>query len=716
MIVRMKAKGRIAPVLLDRGDILEFTRRNGQTCTLELLATEASVMRTNLGDFSKENGMGGTLCQFNCTVRIDGHEMTLQRYLPSQESFSEPYIINGMRVWLDAVQEYFQPFTLRHGPCRPPTHARFAVGDATDPVGPDLGSWYPNERGYIDVADCYLGDDVWMGPYHGGAPHAGLDVNMPKGTPLYAPMDLDDQWLHTGFAPKPGHWAARWAATRRWPDGSTWTLQVAHLNSYLVPEHTPVRRGTQVAEAAGTGVGWRPHSHFAFVVRGPDAGCPVSLAEVEGRIISETEDGFTVDVGGKTGQISKAFLLYRKHEDDESSIFLMPETQAIERGFAHEAPGVPLDPWYLFWQIFEDDRARRGLVRAYFAPVGPARAGEPVSFDSQGSRPGPGASGLAYYWAFGDGGWSSEPTPSHTFATPGVYPVSLVVDDGQHRHRHTQHITVAGSPVRQPSLSLAGPREISFHERAARVADAYGCQVPHIPHTLYFVARETRPVPESKEVWLTNEGHGELATAEAAIAFQGAGGWARVVPERTAQGQRLLVSVDATGLVPGTYAATVSVACRGALNSPQGFRVLLEVRSARAQSHPIVDDGDPEFFATPFFWIGTWFQRWDPGYKHHLLTNGGRAREGEYVRFTPDLEAGRYTIGFVPETPFSKEARFKVWVHHAGGDTYAWVEPARSLQIGEFLFAEGTDGFVQVVAEGSTGEILADAIQFYRIA
>ena len=36
-------------------------------------------------------------------------------------------------------------------------------------------------------------------------------------------------------------------------------------------------------------------------------------------------------------------------------------------------------------------------------------------------------SGLNYSWSFGDGGWSSSPNPSHTYATSGTYAVSMTV-------------------------------------------------------------------------------------------------------------------------------------------------------------------------------------------------------------------------------------------------------------------------------------------------
>ncbi|MFC1715265.1 PKD domain-containing protein [Candidatus Poribacteria bacterium] len=627
---------------------MEFTLRNGETRTMKLLDVEASIMRTNVIDPAKWQKDGGSLYQFTCRVLIDGHEMTMQRYLPCQESFYEPYVINGMRIWFDAIQEYFWPFKLTHGDYWPMGHAVFAVSDATDPVGPDMVMWYSNEHDFINVEDCYVGDNVWIGAHLGVAPHIGMDINMPKGTPLYAPIDFNYQWLFNAVPRWPYSnrmWAHnnRWRGIRRWPNCSVWVLQAHHMTRLLVEEHTPLKKGTHYAEGAGVASGEADHSHFIFVV------------------------------------------------DD-----------------------VSLDPWLLFWQMFEDDKARKGLIHAQIDAVKPGKTGETISFRSDGSRVGSGDH-LSYYWTFGDGGWSNEANPTHAYASAGIYPVSLIMDNGKKRHRYTQHITIDGEQVGSPALSLASADEVSFSERQAYVMDVYGCEIQHIPHTLYYVARTTRPKPEAKLIELINAGNEELAAANVTINYAEGSDWLQAIHEGKANQQELKVSVDATGLASGTYTATVTLTCAGALNSPQSFRVSLEVRSESPKSDVIVDDSDPEFFATPYFWVGSRFRYWRDGYRDFYLTNGARAKKDEYFRFTPDLEAGEYRVSFVPETPFPEDSGFWVRVHHADSDSLVWVEPAKSRTIGEFTFDEGTDGFIQVSAEGSKGEVLADAARFERL-
>jgi hypothetical protein len=56
-------------------------------------------------------------------------------------------------------------------------------------------------------------------------------------------------------------------------------------------------------------------------------------------------------------------------------------------------------------------------------------------------------------------------------------------------------------------------------------------------------------------------------------------------------------------------------------------------------------------------------------------------------------------------------------VRHENGDSIVTVEPARSREIGVFSFAGGevAGEFVDILAEGSKGLVIADAVLFTRI-
>lgn len=654
-MLELEAKDTLTPVELNHGEGFTFKLRNGGVRQFVLEETSAAVLLSSCADTRVEEPDGGTIYHFTARVRIDGHPMTMERYVCSQECFYEPYVINGMRVWFDGVQDIFDFTMENHGPCRPNRHARFAVQDAALPICPqEMAAWCPIDGQFIDVGDCYNGDDPWMGPYLGGTAHGGMDINHPRGTPLWAPIDFD--YGHYYACVARGANNNRWEGVRRWPDGSTWVLGTYHVIRALVPEHRPIKAGTHYAEAAGVWVGSHDHTHFVFKVK------------------------------------------------DRGRVF-------------------HLDPWILFRQIFENEK-RTGGSRVLpqhrplwkrtvvdMAPLGPATTGEPVTFAAQ-VRKGRGVDNLKHYWTFGDGGFSAEENPAHTFAKPGIYPVTLTANDGRRVAARTQHVTMDGEAVKTPALVLIAPDEFMFRPRPAHAMDVFGRPPRHIPHTLEFVARpDTRPVPAPKRVFLKNAGGGTLDGAS--IDCAGAPGWLNVTIRGSGNEQALAVSVDATGVEPGKYAAVIRADCPGAVNSPQRFRAILHVPAEPPKAQVTVDDLDDGFYATPYFWVGPRFNHWkELGYGGRYLTNGGRSTEGEFARFTPDLRAGCYEIAFSDRTPFQEGTRFAVRVRHRSGDDTVWVEPARSRVIGTFEFDEGTDGFVEVTAAGSTGQVFADAVTF----
>ena len=640
--ITRQAADTLTALEMNRGDVLEFTLRSGQVRKL-VVGKSAAVIVERVTP-------GGVVYRFDCRVRIDARAMTLQRYVCSQECFYVPYVVNGMRIWLDAVSAGTDMIPMRKMETQraPHKHVRLAVQDATLPICPQPpGAWYPNNRNVIDVGDCYNGDDCWLGPYLGKACHGGLDINHPKGDPLWAPIDFDDHWLFNSVAA--GHNNNRWRGVRKWPSGDVWTLQTHHLIKLLVPEHTPLKRGTKFATAAGVWVGCHNHTHYVFKVQPARGG-----------------------------------------------------------------PEIHLDPWIVFEAIFDNARAARSEIRAAMRPLAPARTGRPVGFSATGSRAGKGAGKLRYCWTFGDGGFATGPRPTHVFAKPGVWPVTLLVDDGTARAACTQHMTVDGEAVGSPVLALAAADEPSFRPRPVHAMDVYGQAVETAPHTLRFTARPGgASTPAAKTVRLRNLGKDALAPAAVKIAYEAGDGWLRV--EATGRGSRqaLRVTADTARLKMGRYAATVSVACAGAANSPQAFRVELHVRRARRPAAVTVDDRGPGFYCTPQFWVGHRFCRCKQrGCAGRYLTNGSRPAAGEFARFTPDLAAGRYEVSFHEKTPFRSGARFDVRVGHAGGAEAIRVHPARSRRIGVFDFAEGTDGFVEILAAGSTGLVVADAVVF----
>ena len=657
VIIEREAKDTLTAIELNCGDTLHFKLLNGQARELILHKTSANILL---------KGKEAKLYHFTCCISIDGHEMLMERYVGCQESFYEPYVINGMRIWFDGVTDIFDFLSEKHGKCKPLKDARFAITDASLPICPgEVKPWCPLARDFIDIKDCYNGDDCWLGAYQGTEAHGGLDINHPSGTEIYTPISVDDQYLYDSLVTGDGN--NRWCGIRKWANGDLWQIRVSHILRLLYPQHQPLSAGTHFAAGAAVGTWAHPHSHFVFWPKG--------------------EDGQEIN----------------------------------------------LDPWIIFWQIFENNKNRKKSIKASAELLGPQKTGQTVAFSSRDCRKSPHGKKLRYYWTFGDGGFSTEPNPSYVYLRPGIYPVTLTVDDGMYRDSFTQHITVDGEQVEKPGLVLAAPGEFTFRHRPVRMMDTYGIPPAFTPHTLYFTARPSRPVPDAKLIDLKNSGRATLPQAKVSrLEYQESTGWLNVKLTGKPDNQQLAVSVNASDLKSGTYSATVEIACPGAVNSKQCFCVELTVPDYEPPTVVTIDDSYIGFYATPYFWVGHRFHKFPcNGYNCFCLINGKRATADEFARFTPDLSAGTYQV-FFPEIVSSwqdEELRFGVRVKHKNGVETVWMEPKKSRVIGKyehmtpnptkvvgtFEFNEGTDGFVEILAEGSKGQVPADAVVFKKL-
>jgi hypothetical protein len=270
MRIEKAARETLTAVELDVGDELRFILADGTARSLVLEKARSSVHETNLKELRVPEPRGRTVCRCHADLRIDGRHVELVRWIGNQMSFYAPWELAGMRLWFDGTADLFEHLTENHGACKPRRAARFAVQDATRRIAPVLvHPWCPLPAGGLRIEDCYEGGDCWMGPYFGAEAHGGLDINHPAGTPIWTPVAMDDHALFDRI--ETGATNNRWRGTHRWPDGSTWTLQVHHVIGLRVPEHEPLAAGTHLADGAGVHVGSREHSHFVFAVREPGA-------------------------------------------------------------------------------------------------------------------------------------------------------------------------------------------------------------------------------------------------------------------------------------------------------------------------------------------------------------------------------------------------------------------------------------------------------------
>jgi len=344
--IAITARDTVTAVEMDHGDELRFTLCSGRTVSMILEDTEAVIV--------ERVEPGGIIYRFACHVRIDGQRLTLQRFVCAQECFYEPYVVDGLRIWPDTVKAVFDVVPVRYPQegnlrCRPRKAARFALQDAALRVCPqETHPWLDEPQNFLDVGRCYNGDDCYLGPYLGQACHVGMDINHRAGSPLLAPIDFDTQaWFNSLTM---GHNNNRWRGIRRWPNGDVWALQTHHLIKLLVPENTPLQIGTRYATTAGVHVGSHEHTHFEFKVGRKNDERPLPAS------------------------------------DDPVSIACPIDFDDHSEAAQNDPEVLHLDPWVLFWQIFEDRKMRQGELRAAIQPLAPARTGEPVTFSAEAAR------------------------------------------------------------------------------------------------------------------------------------------------------------------------------------------------------------------------------------------------------------------------------------------------------------------------------------------
>jgi len=173
--ISLAARDTISGFLLEPGDTLRFKLRNGQSRALQLDATDARILLTNLREIKKPQPNGGTVYEMAVRVRIDGHPLRIGRYRSTQESYAGPVVVNGIRFWLDATSDMMNVLTDDHGGCELPLDRRPAS------LAPPCASCTSN------IGESYNGDDPHLGAYQGAACHAGRRLLIRKFTRSASP-------------------------------------------------------------------------------------------------------------------------------------------------------------------------------------------------------------------------------------------------------------------------------------------------------------------------------------------------------------------------------------------------------------------------------------------------------------------------------------------------------------------------------------------------
>lgn len=113
MDVERTAKDTLTALELDVGDRLRFTLSDGQVRTIVVRAASAEIESRGTVWSGEDNGI--LKYRIACVLEIDGHRVELVRTIPSQQNFAPPYSLFGMRLWLDTAGDLAQFLGDTHG-------------------------------------------------------------------------------------------------------------------------------------------------------------------------------------------------------------------------------------------------------------------------------------------------------------------------------------------------------------------------------------------------------------------------------------------------------------------------------------------------------------------------------------------------------------------------------------------------------------------------
>lgn len=426
---------------------------------------------------------------------------------------------------------------------------------------------------------------------------------------------------------------------------------------------------------------------------------------------------------------------------------LIPEHQPIRQGetYAHtggvytgvtphthfvwkiKQPGLDwtfMDPWVFFWEIFNNNKEKSGEILAKMAPLENTGTGTPITFRSTGSRSGIWGGELFYHWDFGDGSIGIHPNPTHSYAMPGIYPVTLTVSDGQDKHAIKQYITVSGEAQTHPTLRISCEEEPGFNSSASWKTSFQDSDF-QTTNTLRFrghhdmknaLKPKTLTIYTSNYSWGPDEGR---KCRFEALYIHGTD-WLEITP--IAYGDSLLLEVhpqtDKMIKKHGFYEAYILVYHEAFVNSPHYVKVRVDFPWQKPSKGRLVYHDDSFNQRSDYFWLSPEFPfDWAKGQKDTYLVNGLKSK-GEYLRFVPYLEKGNYRVSLVSPTynhpklvPLIGE--FDVWVRHTDGKEKVRINPRANLEIG--LFSMDEHSYVEVIPNETDGLILLDAVSFESV-
>ncbi len=664
-VFEINSKITLTVVELNEGDEVKYELQTGRIVHLKLIKNESEIIFSTIDLPGQGSSTDASVYKMKCIVNIDGQNLEMIRYVPVQESFYEPYNVNGLRIWFDAVKSIDRFYNENHGDCLPKKEVRLALHDASLPISPEeITTWCPISEYYPDVKLCYRGEDTWLGTYFGTDLHGGLDINMPSNSPLWAPVSFDYNYTFNSL--KSGHNNNRWRAFKHWDNGDIWIVQTHHHNELIVPEFKEINKGTKYAFSAGTLAGAHTHTHFVFKVKQPGF------------------DEFFIDPWIIFWQI----LENKKNK----SKTLKAEIKPLKPGKTGEIIQ------------FDGSRSILGLnsqdVEFYwsFGDGGFSIANQPFHiYQKSGIYP--------VTLTIFDGINYSSITQHITIAGSSTfYPEFKVYQDN--------------------NFSFL-PREKwemdSYNYTKFIIPNTVNFSMLHL--NKQSIEPQKVFLKMLNSIGFTDSRYSQRIE----VNYIHGNDWLDFEIEKTSRSDSMIINlipkIESLNTQEGKSEAFLVIHDDGFINSPYLIRVVVNFHRFEDNNEIVIDNDDSSCIKSNYFWLTNKLNSdlglsWSKCIGESFLFNSNSS-EQEFVRFMPKLREGKYRVSlysplYSQEFILKKMNGFYVNIKSKDGIDTKWLDPNESLIIGEFDF-NNCDGYVEILNKNSKGLIVVDAIRFEKV-
>lgn len=603
--MRIFAKETITPLALNIGDQFEFVLKNKMEVSFK-------IGETSFWEIERVEKRG-VIYGFACDIMIDGVLVKLERFVSCQQAFYVPFVVNGVRIWLNDVRKIFDHLTIRDTDTRslPDSDVRLAIQDASLDICPEkMVNWFRSDKPFLLIEECFGGDDCWLGVYRAQGCHGGLDINMLRGLDLIAPISLDHQFLAHSL--EKGFNNNRWLARRDWRNGDTWFLWSSHLINMIVEEGIPLEKGTAYAKAAGVRVGGHDHSHFEFW------------------IISE------------------------------------------EKGKIH------LDPWILFWQIFENIKkdSQKIVPRISFDP--PVEVNKEIKFNAKESLNLQAEDQLL--WSFGDGFSSMEKDPGHIYRKPGVFEVVLTVVRGAEKISTAVYLIIKGSASLESAVNLP--------------VYCYGFENYRNP---FLINIEVNNTPRTKNIRLPLD----IDNGNKSFKINSN----NIFINHTSDNQ-LLLEINGANFGEGETLIPLEN------TADKNLAYLLSInKSSNSVQKLVYEVRDEEVHLDSNAWFGHRFCENKITPKEFYVTNGGRSNQGK-IEFNLNIPKGKHQVFVNKNTAMKFLGKLKFEIISNVEKSSHEVVVKEDGCLGEFLFNNDLDNQLVILNQSPNTKIIISDLTF----